>query len=495
MAQTQRVLLFFWDGMRPDHIGPDLTPHLHQLATTGTWYRDARDAWPSISDPNISTLATGSYPGRHGIHNGFLTGLPGNRTPIMPNVKASVERLRTVNDGRVLPVQTLPEALVEAGKRVVTMGSGPAGHCNMLDPEEVAIAIHTSFGYPGPVMATVRERFGDPPAKAIGDTGTDDWVTDILLDYVLREVEPDVALVYSGEPDVVQHACDVASPEALATIRAHDDRLGRVLEAVAASDVPTAVIVMSDHGFSTIKTSVNLRDGLQEAGFADALAAGRLVSGPIGNEVVVEDGAGARDLGLRVGEWLAQQEWVGGLFATDDLAGELPGTVSLRRAWNDRHEREATSPTLLWSFAWAAEANGYASTGFADSGTLDLGLIKRMGIALELPPLVANHGSLSPYDINCTLVLGGAGIRSSGAIDVPGGVVDLAPTILELFGLPPLPDADGRPLAEAFADGPTPGDVEVRREELAELRSGPLARQWVGATAYLDTRPSGSNGA
>jgi phosphonoacetate hydrolase len=493
--RTERILLFFWDGMRPDHIRAELTPNLHALATGGTWYREARDAWPSISDPNITTLATGAYPGRHGIHNGYLTGLPGDRTRIMPNVKASIERLRAVNGGRVLPVRTLVEALVDAGRRVVTLGSGPAGHGNMLDPEQVAVAIHTTFGYPDPVVAAVRERFGDPPDKAIGDTATDDWVTDVLLGHVLPELEPDVALVYSVEPDLVQHACDVASPPALAAIRAHDARLGRVLEAVAADAVPTTVIVMSDHGFCSIRESVELRDGLREAGFGDAIDSGRLVCGPLGNEIAVEDGPGARDLSLRAGEWLARQRWAGGVFAPDDLAAELDGVLPLRRAWNERDSGAVTGPTLLWSFAWTAERNAHGSAGVVDAGTIDLGHMKRLPGVLQLPKLAATHGSLSPHDLNCTLVLAGAGIRASGAIGLPGGVVDVAPTILELLGLPPLPDADGRALDEALTGGPAPAEVAVRREELAALRSGPLAREWVGETAYLDTRVRGSGGA
>ncbi len=66
------------------------------------------------------------------------------------------------------------------------------------------------------------------------------------------------------------------------------------------------------------------------------------------------------------------------------------------------------------------------------------------------------------------LVLGGAGIRS-GTPDVPAGVVDIAPTILALLGLPPLPEADGRALTESFTDGPAPESVAVQTETLATL--------------------------
>ena len=95
-------------------------------------------------------------------------------------------------------------------------------------------------------------------------------------------------------------------------------------------------------------------------------------------------------------------------------------------------------------------------------------------------------GTLSPRDQNTVLVLAGAGIRP-GAPDLPAAVIDLAPTVLALLDLPPLPDADGRPLSESFTDGPAPETVAVETEEVAVVASGSLRRHRIGQTTYLDT--------
>ena len=108
------------------------------------------------------------------------------------------------------------------------------------------------------------------------------------------------------------------------------------------------------------------------------------------------------------------------------------------------------------------------------------------GPVVGLDRLTSTHGTLGPRDQRTVLVLAGAGIRP-GAPDLPAGVVDLAPTVLALLGLPPLPDADGRPLAESFADGPKPATVAVRTEQVALLPGGVLHRHQVGGTVYLDT--------
>jgi arylsulfatase A-like enzyme len=65
-------------------------------------------------------------------------------------------------------------------------------------------------------------------------------------------------------------------------------------------------------------------------------------------------------------------------------------------------------------------------------------------------------------------------------------VIDLAPTILALLGLPGLPDADGRALVESFASNEE-APPAITTEPIATVASGPLRRHRVGTTAYLDT--------
>lgn len=56
-------------------------------------------------------------------------------------------------------------------------------------------------------------------------------------------------------------------------------------------------------------------------------------------------------------------------------------------------------------------------------------------------------------------LLCGTGVPSGVVVRRPVGLIDAGPTLLDLLGLAPLPDADGRPLAPLFRrdGGPTPG--------------------------------------
>ena len=483
---VQRVLLIVWDGMRPDLISAALTPHLHAFAQQSAVYRRATGVFPSVTRPTTASVSTGAYPAGHGVLSNLFIGPPGERTPIDTGARADLERLRAVNGGRILRLPTLAEALTGAGKRLVVMGSGTTGQATLLDPERMATTIHTEFTWPEPLMATLSERYGPPPAKIIPVQAAHEWLTDVLLEYVLPECAPDVVLMWLCEPDASQHAHGLASPAAQDATRGNDSRLGRILAAVAASDVPTTVIIASDHGHSTITGMVRVEYALADAGFAAPLRDGRMHLSE--RMILVEDGPGAATLRDRVSIWLHEQPWVGALVDWS-RHGASDGRLTPAFLWNGRDASSLPyAPTFMYSHAWNDGANthdvpGSALTGYS-AGLADLERLQ--GPVVGLNRLTSTHGTLSPRDQRTVLIVGGAASRP-GALDIRAGVVDIAPTILALLGLPPLADADGRFLAEALVGGPPTTSVEVRAEPPLTVPSGSVQRHWVGTTAYLET--------
>ncbi len=481
----QRVILLVWDGMRPDLISAELTPHLHAFMERGVVYRRAVGVFPSVTRPTTSSVSTGAYPAGHGVIANLFVGPPGDRAPVDTGQRADLERLRAANDGRILRLPTLAEALSAAGKRVVAMGSGSSGQVTLLDPERTATTIHTEFTWPDALMATLHERFGPPPAKVIPVQAAHDWLTDVFLNYVIPEIEPDVVLMWLCEPDASQHACGLGSPEATAAIRGNDARLGRILAAIDAGTVPTTVIVASDHGHSTVTGMVSLSDALQGAGFGAALFREQIRTAD--SMILIEDGPGASTLRDDVGAWLREQPWVGAFVNWGGAAAD--GTLTPATLWNDCDPSALLcAPTFSYSHAWAETPNTHGVPGSSLTGYFAaLADFERLqGPIIGLNRLTSTHGTLSPCDQRTLLALGGAGIRP-GSLDLPAGVVDIAPTILALLGLPPLADADGRALIESFLHGSVPDSIAVSTETVTHLPSGPLRRHRIGHTLYVDT--------
>src|SRR5213078_4997868 len=70
-------------------------------------------------------------------------------------------------------------------------------------------------------------------------------------------------------PDLTEHETAPGAPAALAAIKSSDNNLETVLLALERKGVRkmTDIFVISDHGFSTIRRSIDLRKILNDAGF------------------------------------------------------------------------------------------------------------------------------------------------------------------------------------------------------------------------------------
>ena len=76
-----------------------------------------------------------------------------------------------------------------------------------------------------------------------------------------------------------------------------------------------------------------------------------------------------------------------------------------------------------------------------------------------------NHGSMSPWTVRNTFIAWGVDFKRGATVRTPSSNVDLAPTLLALMNLDGAVDLgafDGRPLREAFVDGPDEEQVPVQ---------------------------------
>lgn len=484
---TDRVVLFVWDGMRPDLISAELTPNLWHLQQTGSTYHRAVGVFPSVTRPTTSSVSTAVLPGTHGLLGNLVVGPAGDRAPLDTADPAALERLRAVNQGRVLPTTTLAEATTHAGKRFVSLGSGSHGQLVLLDPEGVGTRIHVDFTNPPELLQELTARFGTPPTKAIPVNPANDWLNQVFTDYVLPELQPAVVVMWQCEPDASQHASGLGSSAATAAIQGNDARLGRALAAIAASGVPTTVIVASDHGHSTVNGMVQTKAALGEAGFGTALADGQIHIAE--QTLMVEVGPEYATLRDQIGNWLVAQPWAELVIAWDTTVPAPAGALTPDQVYTaDALRNFALRPTFSYSHAWDAATNEHAIPGgsYAGFAASMADFAQLQGPIVGLNRLTSTHGTFSPYDQRTVLTLHGPGIRQ-GAPDLPAGVIDLAPTILALLGLPPLPEATGRPLAESFDNGPDPASIAVTTSTITTLNSGPVQRHQVGETPYLES--------
>ena len=460
--REQRHLLIVLDGLRPDYVTPALMPNLHALGERGVVFTDHHAVYPTVTRVNAASISTGAYPEAHGLMGNavFFPDVDPARF-LTTSERDNLLRIERAETGRLLTAPTLGERLEDAGLRLLVASAGSSGSSYLLNHRVAGGGIiHYEYALPEALGEAVREQLGLPPTAAMPSRDRNRYIVDAFLEVGLEHVDPAVTILWLTDPDTTAHANGIGHPASVASLRAVDDEIGRIQDGLRTAGRLDAfnLWVTSDHGFSTHTGGLDL-DALL-APFAGTLPDGspRIVAG--GGAIYVRDGDADTVAGIV--EALQGSDRVGAIFTRD---ARVPGTLAFDAARWDH----ARSADILYSPSWSNAENEYGYRGTsASEGT-------------------AGHGSASPYDIHNTLIAAGPALQSESEVALPTSNVDLAPTFLYLLGLPAAPSMAGRPLTEAFREGPGLA-AERRRAELARETPDGRYRAVARTTVVLGRR-------
>ena len=461
-------LVLVIDGLRPDGINPQDTPNLHRLRTEGVNFVNSHSVFPTVTRVNASSIATGSYPDKHGLMGNIV---------YIPEVDAKkafnnddARMLMKLGD-HILTTPSLAE-LLPAGDRMVSVSSGSTGSALLVVPraaQGVGTVINGYFdgamSQPPEAGEAIRKRFSNAPKKGGALEAHDEamaWGMNVLTEYVLPEMKPRVVVSWLTEPDHIQHGKGPGSPEALASIRKDDAHVGKVLAKLAALGLQdrTDVMVISDHGFAQTVHNVNVAHELQAAGVM-AAEGDDVVVASSGQSIALHVKDRDRAKVARIVEFLQRQPWCGLIFTAAGPGsaheGSVRGTFALEQAHLGGHAR---SPDIVFTFPWSSHRNRFGMPGteynFVASGATEA--VTTDG---------ANHGGIGAWTVRNTMLAWGPDFKRGAVIRTPSANVDVAPTILWLLGQRDKAAAlQGRPLLEALVDGPDEEQVAMETRTL-----------------------------
>ena len=474
MPHPGSIIIVVFDGLQPAQITPELMPNLARFAGAGVVFGNHHPAYPTVTRVNAATIVTGCHPGRHGLSgNTFLA-----RDFAPYRVIGALEpTLQAIADaGRpVLLADTLADILGGNGMEYIAIGTGTSGNAYLHNPNAAVsggATIHPDFTLPRPLHAELAARFGDWPEPDLPNTPRLSHARRILTEYILPERQPTVALIWSSEPDKSQHEFGVGQSKVASALAEADAEFGILLdylEASGCSDI-TDILVLSDHGYSTISETIALETLLRADGFPEIKQPGGVaVANNGGSALLYLNEPDASSAG-RLAGWLMEQPFAGAICAAAKLgpvAGALPaaliGCDGLR------------SPDLMLSFRWNSEPNAAGYPGHAPSTGGRAGQ--------------GQHGSMSRHELSNVGLARGPSFRNGMTPETPTGNCDVAPTVLHLLGVSTRPGAmDGRILNEALADaaGVVPQAVVTTHcAELGQYRQE-IQISAVGNTRYVD---------
>jgi arylsulfatase A-like enzyme len=480
-AKPQRhVVVVVWDGMRPDFVTEQTTPTLWKLARQGVTFRNHHAAYPSATMVNATAMMTGLYPGKNGIIANHVY-----RPDIDPHHAVDVELSPVVekgdelSGGKYIAAPTIAELVQQAGARSLIAAAKTVGLLLDRHPNEggasKSVTLFAGKALPSAALAVITEKLGPIPSAHLQN---DSWTTKALMDVLWKDGVPAFSVLWLGEPDLTEHETAPGAPAALAAIKSADENLAAVLSALDERKAreTTDVFVVSDHGFSTIRRSIDVRKILNEAGFtattefnAEPKPGDIMLAGNGGSVLFYIIGHGAAVM-RRLVEFLQQSDFAGVIFTKQPMEG----TFALEQA-NIQNDR---APDVVMAFRWDASKNQFDAPGMIDADW-------------QRAAGKGTHATLSRFDMHNTLIAAGPDFKRGETNGLASGNVDLAPTILQILGIKPSQKMDGRILSEAMTVAMPSLEPETKTIEATKrFRSGTwrqsLQISRVGSTIYLD---------
>jgi arylsulfatase A-like enzyme len=456
---AKHVVLVVWDGMRPDFVSPELTPALWQLRTNGTWFARHHSAYPTSTEVNGATLATGAHP----QHSGVLANLE-FRPAIKPAKIFGTEELAVIRqadaqmEGRYLAVPTLAEMLHAQNRQTAVAGTKAVAVFFDRAERNASNASGRSFSgtnaLPASLWPELINRLGKPPESDTPNSRRDEWTARGLIEHLWAAEVPAFSVLWLSEPDATQHKFGPGSPMARVAIRGSDRNLALVLRELERRGLrdQTDVMVVSDHGFSTVEKSVDVVKSLNRAGLKVFRS---FTNAPNPDDTLLVVNGGSLMLYVTGHSTNTIQRTVAAL-QTESCSGViftragLPGTFPLREVRLDAPH----APDIIVSLQW--------SSATANNGTL--GLFTRDGVT-AVSTLAGMHTSLAPTDLHNLCVAAGPDFRAGFTNTIATGNIDVMPTLSWALGVEAY-DADGRILFEALKHNyAQPTQVEQKKLE------------------------------
>lgn len=478
---TAHVVVVVWDGMRPDFINETNTPALCQLARDGVVFQHHHSVYPSLTNVNSTALATGVVPARSGVLGNYeYRPALDPRNFIRTDKPAIVRKGDQLTRDHYLGASTIAEMLRAAGGRSAIVGGKTTTLLHDRNATGGSVTIFSGETAPPDALGQIEKGLGPfPDREHVPGIDGDRWTMRALTEVLWAKEIPRYSELWLSEPDRTQHAIGPGVEASLDAIKSSDKNLGALLHALEEKGERqrTDIVVVSDHGFSTIGRAIDLRSLLRKAGF-NVIVDGDLPA-KSGEVRVVSNGGMVLfyitehdpAVSARLAEFLQQSDFAGVLFSRSSLAGTFPLT--------QLHLDTAHAPDLLMSFRWNDARNQSGVPGMIDSMT-------------TLDVAAGTHGTLSKYDLHNICIAAGPDFRRGETDELPTSNLDLAPTILHLLGIKPTQPLDGRVLREALTnESNTTPSVEAKTIEATREFPGGTWRQYlqtesIGGEIYVD---------
>ncbi len=306
-GSKRRVVLFVWDGLRPDSVNSTDTPTLNAIKRFGVDFSDNHSTYPTFTMMNAASFATGGFPGTTGFYGNTLfqrgpvgTGSDGKTLdfsqPVFLEDYGVLKALDAFYDQKLLLVGSLFQAANAAGLSTATVGKTGAAFLQDYKSTGIILDERSAFplsfaqglqaaGYPLPrnavfayspdagldggnnptgadAVARLADKSATDPTADAGSaySNANQYMMNVFTEFILPRHRPDLSVVWLRNPDATQHDYGPGSNGARVALRAQDQLLRQLISALERNNLlsSTDLMIVSDHAHSTVSGRVDL---------------------------------------------------------------------------------------------------------------------------------------------------------------------------------------------------------------------------------------------
>lgn len=259
-APANHVVIISLDGFTARALDDPYLPlpALRRLIAGGAAAKSMRPVDPTVTWANHTSMVTGVPPAKHGvIFNGLLVSKPG-----MPPV---VEPWRDRSE--MVHARTLYDAVHEKGMTTaqvdwVAIWNAPTVTWEFREKPDVKETI------PREMIAAGLVSEADVAAFSAKNIVWRDEIWTSAAAFILKQHRPNLLMFHLLNLDSTQHRYGPDTPAAVTAMTHLDAQVAKIVSAVdeAGMTARTTFVIVSDHGFKTVKRQIRLNAAFAKSG-------------------------------------------------------------------------------------------------------------------------------------------------------------------------------------------------------------------------------------
>ncbi|WP_338232077.1 alkaline phosphatase family protein [Companilactobacillus muriivasis] len=267
MLTNQHLVIISLDalGFRDINEHQSELPTLNKLVNGGTWVKEVKGIYPTLTYPSHTTIITGQYPSVHGIVNNTKI-QPERRSPDWFWYQKDVKSPTLYDLARKQKLTTA------AFLWPVTAGSKITYNLAEIFPNRIwTNQVLVSMRASSPLFILEMNKKYGKLRNGIRQPELDDFITACAVD-TIKNKKPNLTLLHLVDMDSMRHRYGVRSDEAMEALHRLDNHVAQVIKATkdAGTFNDTNFVILGDHYQINVDRMIHLNTMFAKRGWLTA---------------------------------------------------------------------------------------------------------------------------------------------------------------------------------------------------------------------------------